>query len=36
MQGAVATVLGFFFLGGVKFHPLNVLGIAINMLGGGW
>ncbi len=36
MQGAIATVLGFFFLGGVKFHPLNVLGISINMLGGAW
>ncbi len=36
VQGAVATVLGFFLLGGVKFHTLNVTGIVINMIGGTW
>ncbi|KAK9824238.1 hypothetical protein WJX72_008863 [[Myrmecia] bisecta] len=36
LKGAVATLLGFFLLGGVKFHVLNVLGIAINTGGGAW
>lgn len=36
MQGVVATVLGFFLLGGVQFHPLNVTGIALNTVGGTW
>jgi solute carrier family 35 protein len=36
LQGAVATVLGFFLLGGVEFHTLNVMGIFINTLGGTW
>ena len=36
MQGVVSTLLGFFLLGGVEFHVLNVLGIAINALGGTW
>jgi solute carrier family 35 protein len=35
-QGAVATLLGFFLLGGVRFHPLNVTGIIINTIGGTW
>ncbi|BDA44780.1 UDP-N-acetylglucosamine/UDP-glucose/GDP-mannose transporter [Coccomyxa sp. Obi] len=36
LKGAVATLLGFFLLGGVEFHPLNVTGILINTLGGTW
>lgn len=36
LQGAVATLLGFFLLGGVEFHPLNVTGILINTVGGTW
>ncbi len=35
-QGVVATVLGFFLLGGVKFHLLNVSGICLNTAGGTW
>lgn len=36
LKGIVAVFLGFFLLGGVKFHPLNVLGISLNVLGGVW
>ncbi len=36
VQGVVSTLLGFFLLGGVDFHALNVLGIAINAIGGTW
>lgn len=36
LQGAVATVLGFFLLGGVEAHTLNITGIIINMIGGTW
>lgn len=36
MKGVLATILGFFVFGGVAFHPLNVLGIAMNMSGGIW
>jgi solute carrier family 35 len=32
----VATVLGFFVLGGVEFHALNVAGICLNTSGGCW
>lgn len=32
----VATSLGFFLLGGVAVHGLNLTGIAINTLGGTW
>ena len=36
VQGVVSTLLGFFLLGGVDFHAMNVLGIAINAVGGTW
>lgn len=36
MKSMVTTFLGFFLLGGVKFHPLNILGIAMNLVGGMW
>lgn len=36
VQGVVSTLLGFFLLGGVEFHAMNVLGIAINAMGGTW
>ena len=36
VQGVVSTLLGFFLLGGVEFHVMNVLGIAINAIGGTW
>jgi hypothetical protein len=36
LQGVVATVLGFFLLGGVRFNPLNVVGISVNTAGGTW
>ncbi len=36
VQGVVSTLLGFFLLGGVDFHAMNVLGIAINAIGGTW
>ena len=32
----MATVLGFFVLGGVEFHALNVTGIGLNTTGGCW
>ena len=34
LKGVVATTLGFFLLGGVEFHTVNVVGIALNVLGG--
>lgn len=34
LKGVAATFLGFFLLGGVEVHPLNVAGIALNTLGG--
>ncbi|EFJ44434.1 hypothetical protein VOLCADRAFT_64922, partial [Volvox carteri f. nagariensis] len=36
LKGAVSSVLGFFLLGGVKFHIVNVAGITMNMVGGIW
>lgn len=36
LKGVVSSVLGFFLLGGVKFHIVNVAGIVMNMLGGVW
>jgi len=36
MKGVVSTALGFFLLGGVKVHTLNMLGIVLNSLGGVW
>lgn len=35
-QGVLATTLGFFLLGGVEAHFLNVAGICCNMAGGTW
>jgi hypothetical protein len=32
MQGVLATGLGFFLLGGVEAHFLNVSGILVNMV----
>jgi len=34
LKGVAATFLGFFLLGGVEVHALNVAGIALNTLGG--
>lgn len=36
LKGVVSSVLGFFLLGGVKFHIVNVAGMAMNMAGGVW
>ncbi|PNG99963.1 UDP-sugar transporter UST74c [Tetrabaena socialis] len=36
LKGVVSSVLGFFLLGGVRFHAVNVAGIAINTAGGIW
>ncbi|GIL68560.1 hypothetical protein Vafri_21813 [Volvox africanus] len=36
LKGAVSSVLGFFLLGGVKFHIVNVAGIVMNTVGGIW
>ena len=36
LKGVVATLLGFFFLGGVPFHVVNLAGITMNMVGGVW
>ena len=36
VQGVVATLLGFFVLGGVEPHVVNVLGILLNTAGGVW
>jgi solute carrier family 35 protein len=33
-KSAIQTVLGFFTFGGVVFHPLNVLGLGMNVVGG--
>ncbi len=33
-KSILQTVIGFFTFGGVKFHPLNILGLALNTLGG--
>lgn len=35
-KGVLATGLGFFLLGGVEAHVLNVTGILVNMAGGAW
>lgn len=34
LKGVIATTLGFFFLGGVDFHLLNICGILLNTAGG--
>ncbi|KAK4792171.1 hypothetical protein SAY86_022606 [Trapa natans] len=36
LKGVVSTTLGFFLLGGVKVHGLNVTGLVINTAGGIW
>jgi len=36
LKGVVATFLGFFLLGGVRFHWVNVVGVALNTAGGVW
>jgi len=34
-KSVIQTIIGFFTFGGVHFHPLNVAGIVLNLLGGG-
>ncbi|CAN1341627.1 UDP-galactose/UDP-glucose transporter 7, partial [Linum perenne] len=36
LKGVGSTTLGFFLLGGVKVHALNVTGLVINTAGGVW
>ncbi|KAK7410326.1 hypothetical protein VNO78_01030 [Psophocarpus tetragonolobus] len=36
LKGVVSTTLGFFLLGGVQVHALNVAGLVINTAGGVW
>ncbi|GAB4833085.1 UDP-galactose/UDP-glucose transporter 7 [Ancistrocladus abbreviatus] len=36
LKGVGSTTLGFFLLGGVEVHALNVTGLAINTAGGVW
>ncbi|XP_017420574.1 UDP-galactose/UDP-glucose transporter 7 isoform X2 [Vigna angularis] len=36
LKGVVSTTLGFFLLGGVQVHALNVSGLVINTAGGVW
>ena len=33
-KSVIQTIIGFFAFGGVTFHPLNVTGLALNLLGG--
>merc|ERR1712240_997851 len=33
-KSVIQTILGFFTFGGVKFHPLNITGLVMNILGG--
>ncbi|XP_023323853.1 UDP-galactose/UDP-glucose transporter 7 [Eurytemora carolleeae] len=33
-KSVIQTVLGFYTFGGVKFHPLNIAGLVMNILGG--
>ncbi|XP_071545782.1 uncharacterized protein [Panulirus ornatus] len=33
-KSAIQTLVGFFVFGGVKYHPLNITGIVMNMVGG--
>merc|ERR1719510_2447340 len=33
-KSALQTIIGFFTFGGVKFHPLNITGLILNLLGG--
>ncbi|KAG8381970.1 hypothetical protein BUALT_Bualt05G0027900 [Buddleja alternifolia] len=36
LKGVGSTTLGFFLLGGVQVHGLNVMGLVINTMGGVW
>lgn len=36
LKGVGSTSLGFFLLGGVQIHALNVIGLVINTAGGVW
>ncbi|TKY74625.1 solute carrier family 35 [Spatholobus suberectus] len=36
LKGVVSTTLGFFLLGGVQVHALNVTGLVVNTAGGVW
>ena len=36
LKGVVSTTFGFFLLGGVQVHALNVSGLVINTAGGVW
>ena len=33
-KSVIQTILGFFTFGGVQFHPLNILGLVMNIFGG--
>ena len=33
-KSVLQTLIGFFTFGGVQFHPLNVMGLALNLVGG--
>jgi len=33
-KSVIQTILGFFTFGGVKFHPLNIIGLVMNIFGG--
>ena len=33
-KSVIQTVVGFFTFGGVQFHPLNILGLVMNIFGG--
>jgi len=33
-KSVIQTILGFFTFGGVPFHPLNIIGLVMNILGG--
>jgi len=33
-KSVIQTVLGFFTFGGVQFHPLNIVGLVMNIMGG--
>jgi len=33
-KSVIQTVVGFFTFGGVKFHPLNIVGLCLNVFGG--
>merc|ERR1712066_518827 len=33
-KSVIQTIVGFFTFGGVQFHPLNILGLVMNIFGG--